>query len=145
MQHTTSHTTAVESPSHHQRYILIGKQWYQLLEFIPFNSNSVLYKEIQVNSIISVHPSATLSQTQDFKNFSTACPVLNVLVLCTAQWAWCSMLCGLSESEASEICLHRNNSLLLNNYYKSIFIITRLSGAWIEQGGCHVIVDGWSR
>ena len=30
MQRTTSHTTAVQSPSHFQWYILIGKQWYQL-------------------------------------------------------------------------------------------------------------------
>jgi len=30
MQHTTSHTTAVQSPSHFQWYNLIGKQWYQL-------------------------------------------------------------------------------------------------------------------
>jgi len=34
MQHTTSHTTAVQSPSHFQSHILIGKQWYQLREFI---------------------------------------------------------------------------------------------------------------
>jgi len=34
MQHTTSHTTAVQSPSHFQWYILIGKQWYQLPEFL---------------------------------------------------------------------------------------------------------------
>jgi len=43
MQHTTSHTTAVQSPSHNQRYIFIGKQWYQLPEFIPYNSNSGLH------------------------------------------------------------------------------------------------------
>ena len=44
MQHTTSHTTAVQSPSHYQWYILIGKQWYQLPEFfsIQFKSNSGL-------------------------------------------------------------------------------------------------------
>ena len=48
MQHTTSHTTAVQSPSHYQWYILIGKKWYQLPEFIPSNSNSGL------NSFISI-------------------------------------------------------------------------------------------
>jgi len=41
MQHSTLHTTAVQSPSHYQWYILTGKQWYQLPEFIPSNSNSV--------------------------------------------------------------------------------------------------------
>ena len=35
MQHTTSHTTAVQSPSHYQWYILIVKQRYQLSEFNP--------------------------------------------------------------------------------------------------------------
>jgi len=35
MQRATSHTTAVLSPSHYQRCILIDKQWYQLPEFIP--------------------------------------------------------------------------------------------------------------
>jgi len=43
MQHITLHTTAVQSPSHYQRHILIGKQWYQLREFIPSNSNSGLH------------------------------------------------------------------------------------------------------
>ena len=33
VQHTTSHTTAVQSPSHCQWYIPIGKLWYQLPEF----------------------------------------------------------------------------------------------------------------
>jgi len=33
MQHTTSHTTTVQSSSYFQWYILIGKQWYQLPEF----------------------------------------------------------------------------------------------------------------
>jgi len=48
MQHTTSHTTAVQSPSHFQWYIVIGKQWHQLPEFIPFNSNSVLQAKIHL-------------------------------------------------------------------------------------------------
>jgi len=38
VQHTASHTTAVQSPSHCQWYILIGKQWNQLPEFFPSNS-----------------------------------------------------------------------------------------------------------
>jgi len=42
MQCTTLCTTDVQSPSHYQWYIHIGKQWYQLLEFIPLNSNSGL-------------------------------------------------------------------------------------------------------
>jgi len=37
---TTLHTTVVLSPSHCQWYILIGKQWYQLPEFIPSYSAS---------------------------------------------------------------------------------------------------------
>jgi len=43
-EHTASHTTAVQSPSNFQWYILIGKQWNQLPEFIPSNSYSYLYR-----------------------------------------------------------------------------------------------------
>ena len=39
MEHTTSHTIAVQFPSSNQQYILIGRQWYQLPEFIPPISN----------------------------------------------------------------------------------------------------------
>jgi len=49
MQHITSHTTAVQSPSHFQRYILIGKQQYQLPKFIPSNSDSVLHSCISIS------------------------------------------------------------------------------------------------
>ena len=49
MQHTTSHTTAAQSPPHFQWYILIGKQRYQLPEFIPSNSNSVLHSCISIS------------------------------------------------------------------------------------------------
>jgi len=49
MQHTTLHTTAVQSPSHYQWYILISKQWYQLPEFIPSNSNSGLHSCISIS------------------------------------------------------------------------------------------------
>jgi len=49
MQHTTSHTTAVQSPSHFQLYILIGKQRNQLPEFIPSNSDSVLHSCISIS------------------------------------------------------------------------------------------------
>jgi len=51
MQHTTSHTTAVQSPSHNQLCISIGKQWYQLPEFIPSNLNPSLHSCI----VISIH------------------------------------------------------------------------------------------
>jgi len=54
MQHTTSHTTAVQSSSHYQWYILTGKQWYQLLKFIPSNSNSRLHRCISI-SICTQH------------------------------------------------------------------------------------------
>jgi len=49
MQHTTSHTTAVQSPSHYQWYIFIGKQWYQLPVFIPSNLNSDLHSSIRIS------------------------------------------------------------------------------------------------
>jgi len=42
MQHAASHTTAVQPSSHNQRHVLIGKQWYQLPELIPTNSNSAV-------------------------------------------------------------------------------------------------------
>jgi len=42
VQHTTLHTTAVQSPSHNQWHILVGKHLYQLPEFIPSNSNTCL-------------------------------------------------------------------------------------------------------
>ena len=38
IQHTVSHTTAVQPSSHNQWYVFIGKQWYQLPELIPTNS-----------------------------------------------------------------------------------------------------------
>jgi len=44
MQHAASHTTAVQPSSHNQRHVLIGKQWYQLPELIPTNSNSLCNK-----------------------------------------------------------------------------------------------------
>jgi len=50
MQHATSHTTAVQFPSHHQWYILIGKQWYQMPEFIPSNSNCGIHSCISISS-----------------------------------------------------------------------------------------------
>jgi len=46
---TSMHTTAVQSPSHYQWYILIGKQWYQLPELIPPNSNSGLHSCISIS------------------------------------------------------------------------------------------------
>ena len=41
MQHTTSQTTAVQSPSHYQ--------WYQLPKFVPSNSISGLYSCISIS------------------------------------------------------------------------------------------------
>ena len=43
MQHAASHTTTVQPACHNQRHVLIGKQWYQLPELIPTNSNSGLH------------------------------------------------------------------------------------------------------
>jgi len=41
MQHTTSHTTTVQSPSPYQWYIPIGKQWYQLPEYGQLYKNMI--------------------------------------------------------------------------------------------------------
>jgi len=49
VQHTTSNTTAVQSPSQFQWYVLIRKQWYQLPEFIPSISDSVLHSCISIS------------------------------------------------------------------------------------------------
>ena len=43
MQHTAPHTATVQPSSHNQRHVLIGKQWDQLPELIPTNSNSGLH------------------------------------------------------------------------------------------------------
>ena len=45
MHHTTSHTTAAQSPSHHQRHIPAGIQWHQLPELTPCNSNSAPHSQ----------------------------------------------------------------------------------------------------
>ena len=50
MQHAASHTTAVQPSSHNQRHVLIGKQWYQLPELIPTNSNSGLHNCVANNN-----------------------------------------------------------------------------------------------
>ena len=49
MPHTSSHTTAVQFPSHWQWYIPNGKQWYQLPQFIASDSNTGLhsYNDLQ--------------------------------------------------------------------------------------------------
>jgi len=49
MQHAASHTTTIQPSSHNQRHILIGKQWYQLPELIPTNSNSGLHHCISIS------------------------------------------------------------------------------------------------
>ena len=50
MQHAASHTAAVQPSSHNQRHVLIGKQWYQLPELIPTNSNSKSMQTLWQNS-----------------------------------------------------------------------------------------------
>jgi len=50
MQHAASHTTTLQPSSHNQRHILIGKQWYQLPELIPANSNSG-FESITLNRV----------------------------------------------------------------------------------------------
>jgi len=42
VQHTTLHTTAVQSPSHYQWYVLIGKHWYQLLVFTTTTTTTTI-------------------------------------------------------------------------------------------------------
>ena len=49
MQHVASHTTTVQPSSHNQRHVLIGKQWYQLPELIPTNSNSGLHSCLRIS------------------------------------------------------------------------------------------------
>ena len=49
MQHAASHTTTVQPSSHNQWYVLIGKQWYQLLELISTNSNSGLHSCVSIS------------------------------------------------------------------------------------------------
>ena len=49
MQHAASHTTTVQHSSHNQRHVLIGKQWHQLPELIPTNSNSGLHSCISIS------------------------------------------------------------------------------------------------
>ena len=49
VQHAASHTTAVQPSSHDQTHVLIGKQWYQLPELVPTNSNSGLHSCISVS------------------------------------------------------------------------------------------------
>jgi len=50
----TSHTTAVQSPSRFQWCMLIGKQWYQLPEFILSHSDSVLIQQtVQMTTVIA--------------------------------------------------------------------------------------------
>jgi len=50
MQHAASHTTTLQPSSHNQRHVLIGKQWYQLPELIPTNSNSG-FESITLNRV----------------------------------------------------------------------------------------------
>ena len=54
MQHAASHTTTVQPSSHnhtHNTFHNIGKQWYQLPELIPTNSNSGLQVEIAATTL----------------------------------------------------------------------------------------------
>ena len=43
------HTATVPPSSHNQRHVIIGNQWYQLLELIPINSNSGLHSCISIS------------------------------------------------------------------------------------------------
>jgi len=72
-QHTTLHTTAVQSPPthncfmallivspfHSQWYIPIGKQWCQLPKFIPFNLNHGLYS-VRLHQHLQLHSTCHL-------------------------------------------------------------------------------------
>jgi len=49
VQHTTSHTTALQPSSPNQWYIPIGKQWYQAPELIPSNTDSGLHRCISIS------------------------------------------------------------------------------------------------
>ena len=63
MQHTVSHSTAVQHYFHNRWYVLNGKQWYQLPEFIPAI-------RILASTAASASPS-TLSMSHRQQNLST--------------------------------------------------------------------------
>jgi len=72
-------TEGKESPSHYQWYIFIDKQWFQLPEFIPSNSNSGLHSCISIFVYTQRHlNNKTYPLTSDFtlSPLSTlVCPV----------------------------------------------------------------------
>jgi len=81
MQHTTSHTTAVQSPCHYQWYVLIGKQRYQLPEFVPSNSNSCLTYHTRSSAYNSLGK-ATLNSLDKASMTVTNSKVLNAEPWC---------------------------------------------------------------
>jgi len=97
MQHTTLHTTAVQSSSHYQRYILIGKQWHQMPEFIPSNSNSGLHSCISISCLHSTCHlnNKALPLTPDL-------PCHQYLHLCILYWLLDS--CNLYKETTSSVC-----------------------------------------
>jgi len=83
MQHTTSHTTAVQLPSPDQRCIPIGEQWYQLPEFIPSNSNSGLHSCIS----ISIHTQHVITQIAKLIHYLQLCTGTNIhTCVCILCW-----------------------------------------------------------
>ena len=56
MQHAASHTTTVQPSSHNQRHVFIGKQWHQLPELIPTNSNSGLHSCFSISITLNMSP-----------------------------------------------------------------------------------------
>jgi len=88
MLSTTLHTTAVQSPSYYQWYILIGKlQWYQLPIFIPSNSNSGFHSSIRISiyaqhkyEILHLKRLAVLKYLQDYI-FDVACRLFSCVCI----------------------------------------------------------------
>jgi len=79
VQHTTSHTAAIQPHSPNQWYIPIGKQWYQLPEFIPSNTDSGLHRCIS----ISIH----------IQHITQVAELIHYLQICTGSNIHTCMTC----------------------------------------------------
>jgi len=98
MKHTTSQTTAVQSPCHFQWYVLIGKQWYKLPAFIPSSLNSVENGGLTMcmcaflcsRCVFTTIWFTSCLSTGLCSIFSTYKALWRQLQLCTSiSWCWC--------------------------------------------------------
>ena len=83
IQHTASHTAAVQPPCHNQWYVLIGKQWYQLPEFI--HSRFAL---APISTLVQPAQVTRFRQPLKINNFITLdmLPFIPLHFLCTHFW-----------------------------------------------------------